>query len=168
MRIQPICKFIFLLAIGVFLGLGIAKTSIFSLINLLILMIVGVGVVIYLFLLLSDRLFDNKENKFTRFIGYTIVTLIIALIMVGLKIQVISHQQQKLAENIIENLETYKKVNSTYPFSLSQLNQSISIDNTKFSYWADSTQSHFTLRYAIDGWHFKVYNRKNSKWIVGD
>lgn len=166
MRIQTVYKFIFLLAIGVFLGLGIAKTSIFSLINLL--MIAGIGVVIYLALLLSHRLFDNEEHRFTSFIGYIIVTFIIALITVGLKIQAISHQQQKLAENIIENLEVYKEINSTYPFSLSHLNKNISIDSTKFSYWADSTQSYFTLRYSIDGWHFKEYNSKSREWIVSD
>jgi hypothetical protein len=141
------------LFIGVGLGIILGQANIFGL------MIITVILIILFIVIGFARLFIKNEFTFQALI-FLIVLSFSMVTSCGIGHSIAS----ETAGNIVIKLDEYKNVNGNYPANLTD----IGIEKTKYSYYVDSLQEDFSIRYSIDGWHYSEYSSKTKKWITAD
>ena len=160
---KTIIKFLGFSIIGLFIGLLIGRTNIFSIFyftagTVLVFLIFVIGKIVVYFT-------KSKSSIVIDHIGFIALSFIVALVTSFVTMANIIDRKQKFAEALIPKIEQYRQQNSRYPQNLDNL----AIDNKQmFYYWTDSTRQTYTIRFMRDGWHFSKYDSKNKEWITGD
>jgi len=149
-----------LLLMSLGIGLLLGKVGLFGLIGIGIFL--GLGAIVSGAFLFGSAIAEKRSliQYSAAFLAAFTLTGITMLASYGASIT----QKEKLAEQVLMDLDTYKSLHSLYPETLKEAN----ISAPGFQYVPDGVGLYFSLQYSPDGWHIRTYSSFEQRWEVSD
>ena len=153
---------IWLTIAAILIGVLFAQASFFGLLKFgLLLLILFIISLFSLVVALFERNQKIIKNNLW-FLGFLFLTGISTSIFPNF----FTMYQESMAQDLIVEIEAYKKAAGHYPANLEDLDKKSR--EQSIYYKVDSTLKNYTLSYSLDGWHHRSYSSENKKWIVND
>ena len=114
--------------------------------------------------ILSGYIDYKKKTKLFYIVTPITVILLISVLTSKLAKTKDFSENQVIAREMIQDLDAFKSEEGMYPTDI--LEATANFNTSVFTYECSEDGSFFTLKYSVDGWHFKQYDSRTGEWKV--